>query len=134
MSIWFALADDGELHNLCDCGDFEAAEESAKDMGINPIWTFDEFIAINWLNTIAKGVSMNGKLKVTNVELGEESAGDDDRVWIRINDLFDVKLVKTDEGLLADIFAVSQMEELADPIATTYAFDAEATENEEDKS
>jgi hypothetical protein len=47
-NIWFALASDGELWCVCDCGDFEAAEESAKDMGIEAIWILDEAAARQW--------------------------------------------------------------------------------------
>ena len=47
-SIWFALAADGELWCLCDCGDFEAAEESAEDMGIDALWILDEAAARQW--------------------------------------------------------------------------------------
>ena len=47
-NIWFALASDGELYCLCDCGDFEAAEESAKDLDIEAIWILDEATARQW--------------------------------------------------------------------------------------
>jgi len=33
---------------LCDCGDFDAAEESAVDMGVEPIWIFAENDARDW--------------------------------------------------------------------------------------
>ena len=51
--LYFALADDGEVYNLCDCGDWEAAEESARDMGINAVWIFDRNAAKNFAETIA---------------------------------------------------------------------------------
>ncbi len=47
-NVWFALADDGLMYCLCDCGDFEAAEESAADLGINAIWIADEEAARQW--------------------------------------------------------------------------------------
>lgn len=47
-NIWFALADDGELYWLCDCEDFEAAEESAEHLGIHPICIVDEEGARQW--------------------------------------------------------------------------------------
>ena len=47
-NVWFALADDGEVYCLCDCGDFDAAEESADDLGINAIWIIDEQGARQW--------------------------------------------------------------------------------------
>lgn len=47
-NVWFALADDGLMYCLCDCGDFEAAEESAADIGINAVWIADEETARQW--------------------------------------------------------------------------------------
>ena len=47
-NVWFALADDGQMYCLCDCGDIAAAEESAKDLGINAIWLADEATARQW--------------------------------------------------------------------------------------
>jgi hypothetical protein len=47
-NVWFALADDGLMYCLCDCGDSEAAEESAADLGINAIWIADEEAARQW--------------------------------------------------------------------------------------
>jgi hypothetical protein len=51
---------------------------------------------------------------------------DNDRAYIRVNEHFDVRFVKTDEGLVIDIFAVEGDNAGGDPIATTYAFDTEA--------
>ena len=34
--IYLCLATDGDLYNLCDCGDVEAAYASAEDMDIPP--------------------------------------------------------------------------------------------------
>lgn len=45
---YFALADDGYVYDLCDCGDFESAEESAIDLQINPIWIADQQTAEQW--------------------------------------------------------------------------------------
>jgi hypothetical protein len=43
---YFALGNDSQFYDLCDCGDFEAANESATDLldgtGVHPIWLFDE--------------------------------------------------------------------------------------------
>lgn len=47
-NIWFALASDGELYCLCDCGDMDAAEESAADLGIEAVWIADEAAARQW--------------------------------------------------------------------------------------
>lgn len=47
--IWFALATDGDMHYLGHCGDFEAAEASADDLGIDAIWIIDAEQARQWL-------------------------------------------------------------------------------------
>ena len=38
---WFALLDDSTIVALGDCGDYEAAEEIAQDMGLDPMWLID---------------------------------------------------------------------------------------------
>ncbi len=48
MSKYFALADDGLIYDLCDCGDFDAAEESARDLCITPVWIADNETAEQW--------------------------------------------------------------------------------------
>jgi hypothetical protein len=45
---WYALASDGDIYNLSDCGDFDAAEESAKSLGIDVIWIADPDQAKRW--------------------------------------------------------------------------------------
>jgi hypothetical protein len=50
--LYLALAADGRVYNLCDCGDFDAADESARDLGIDVVWIFDEFDALNIVNDI----------------------------------------------------------------------------------
>lgn len=62
------------------------------------------------------------KLKISDIEHTDE-----DRVYIRVNDIFDVKIVKTDEGIVIDVFPFGS---IGEPIATTYAFDSEAIEFE----
>lgn len=60
MSRWFALGSDGRMYDLCDCGDFEAAEESAEDLlptGTGVIWLVDEVTALEWAARIIVGVS-----------------------------------------------------------------------------
>lgn len=47
-NIWFALDEAGNLWCLGDCGDFDAAEQSALDMCVNPIWIIDEQQAREW--------------------------------------------------------------------------------------
>lgn len=51
---WFALADDGLLYCLGGCGDIEAAEESATDLGINPLWLIDPQTAQEWFGLLWK--------------------------------------------------------------------------------
>ena len=49
---WFALCDSGQITRLGDCGDFDAAEDIAVDLGINAIWLFDSDTAREWLETL----------------------------------------------------------------------------------
>ena len=58
MGLYFALADDGLMYNLCDCGDFDAAEESATDLGINAIWLADEQAARQWQKRLNDGLGI----------------------------------------------------------------------------
>jgi hypothetical protein len=51
--IYFALNEDGLLYNLGDHGDWEAAEATAEDLKINPIWLFDEHTATSWAGFIS---------------------------------------------------------------------------------
>lgn len=51
---------------------------------------------------------------------------DNDRAYIRVNERFDVRIVKTDEGIVVDIFAVKGDEPFGDALGSTYAFDSEA--------
>lgn len=52
---------------------------------------------------------------------------DHDRVYMIVNDIFDVKLVRTPEGLVVDIFPVGVD---CDPIASTYAYDNECVDED----
>lgn len=56
-NVWFALGSDGVLYCLCDCGDIEAAEESAKDIGIEAIWLLDEATARQWQDRLNANLS-----------------------------------------------------------------------------
>lgn len=63
----------------------------------------------------------------------EKLETEDDRAWMLVNDIFDVRIIRTDEGIVIDVFKYTGPDDVHfDPIATTYAFDAEATENEEE--
>lgn len=50
--IYFALNDDGLLYNLGDHGDWEAAEDTAQSIGIDPVWLFDEDTAQSYAGFI----------------------------------------------------------------------------------
>lgn len=51
---WFALdAETGLVYALGDCGDFEAAEEVALDIDIQPVWIADAETARQWMRSIA---------------------------------------------------------------------------------
>jgi len=49
---WYCIAFDGNLYILGYHGDFEAAEETAEDMGLEPVWLFDQTTADEWRETL----------------------------------------------------------------------------------
>ena len=49
---WFALSSSGNLWALCDCGDYDAAEEIANDLEIDVIWLADYETAKQWHDII----------------------------------------------------------------------------------
>ena len=49
---YVALADDGKIYNLCDCGDFDSAEEAEQKLGINAVWIADEPTWKLWLESL----------------------------------------------------------------------------------
>jgi hypothetical protein len=51
---WFALGWDGNVYALGDCGDYEAADEVAKDTGIDAVWLACYETATQWRDAIAK--------------------------------------------------------------------------------
>jgi len=53
---YFALANDGLIYDLCDCGDFEAAEENAADLGITAIWLVDAETAQQWAGLLNRSL------------------------------------------------------------------------------
>ncbi len=60
MSRYFALGSDGIMYDLCDCGDIEAAQESATDLlpiGVEELWIADEDTALAWMQRIITGLS-----------------------------------------------------------------------------
>ena len=59
---------------------------------------------------------------------------DADRVYINVNDIFDVKIVRTDEGIVIDVFPAPKLIHHSgdEPIATTDAYDNEAFDPEKE--
>jgi len=55
---YFALATDGDLYDLCDCGDVEAAYASAEDMEIEPIWVLTAAEAVDWARFIVRQIDV----------------------------------------------------------------------------
>ena len=52
--IYFCLASDGLIYNLGDHGDYEAAEDTAKSLGLEVVWMFGEDTARNWMDTLSR--------------------------------------------------------------------------------
>jgi len=50
--FWYCIAFDGNLYIIGDHGDFEAAEETAEDMGLEAVWLFDQTTADEWRETL----------------------------------------------------------------------------------
>lgn len=50
---YFCIASDGLLYILGNHGDYEAAEATAKDMGLEVIWMFGEETALSWQASLA---------------------------------------------------------------------------------
>ena len=46
--VYFCLASDGLLWNLGDHGDYEAAEDTARSLGLEVIWMIGEDEAAVW--------------------------------------------------------------------------------------
>lgn len=59
QGTYFALACDGFMYCLGDCGDYDAAEESAKDLDIDAVWITNEDIARQWLHNLS--LNLKGK-------------------------------------------------------------------------
>ena len=55
---YFALATDGDLYDLCDCGDVEAAYASAEDLDIEPIWVLTAAESIDWIRFIVRQIDV----------------------------------------------------------------------------
>jgi hypothetical protein len=67
----------------------------------------------------------------SRIELSNVEYMDNDRIYITINDLFDVRIVRTDEGIVLDVYPSDESVVVDEPVATTYAFDFEVKPEEE---
>lgn len=105
---YFALANDGLIYCLCDCGDMEAAEESAKDLGIEPVWIANPETAKLWQE------NLNRQNPETETSLAD---GDyiltDEAAWFTVGDK-SVRIVKNDAFRIL-IFEIGH--EMDEPIA-----------------
>jgi len=67
---YFALGDDSQFYDLGDCGDFEAADESATDLldgtGIHPLWLFNEVDALQVADRI-----LNSTFGITTADIAD---------------------------------------------------------------
>jgi len=66
---YFALASDGYMYDLCDCGDFEAAEESAADAiadGHSVVWIADQKTAEQWQQRLSAGLPHSRYINTRN--------------------------------------------------------------------
>lgn len=50
--MYFCLDASGELFILGDHGDFDAAEDTALSIGLNPIWILDRSTAKQWFSVL----------------------------------------------------------------------------------
>jgi hypothetical protein len=58
--MYYCLASDGLLWVLGNHGDIEAADDTAKSMGLEAVWILDEKTAESWRNTLNKGNEWGG--------------------------------------------------------------------------
>tara|TARA_B100001167_G_C16501402_1_gene181392 strand:- start:25 stop:249 length:225 start_codon:yes stop_codon:yes gene_type:complete len=70
--IYLCLATDGDLYNLCDCGDVEAAYASAEDMDIEPIWVLTAAESVDWVVTIIKHLDVPAMGYLVDTLIGEK--------------------------------------------------------------
>lgn len=143
MAIWFALGHDGNIYNLCDCGDIEAAEESANDVipdmegqvtNTKALWLFDEHTAHEWLNVLMAGISMNSKLRISDVEVPSGSSDNQNAdfvLYFTVNDHLDVCVKRTDEGYVVDGFHPGMEGAFEPAVMTTWVHDNDLIREED---
>lgn len=56
-----------------------------------------------------------------------ERSDDTNRIYIAVDGKFDVVLIRTDEGLIVDVFPFQELHS----VASTYAFDSDVESNEQ---
>ena len=52
--IYFCLAIDGQLYNLGDHRDIDAADDTAASLGLDVVWLFGESTAHSWRDTLTQ--------------------------------------------------------------------------------
>ena len=60
---------------------------------------------------------------MNQVKLSEFAMPDSDRIYMTVNDIFDLRIVRTDDGVVVDIFP--KIDITANSIASCYALDPE---------
>lgn len=61
--IYFAITEDGDIHNLGDHGDYEAADCTAQDMQMNAYYIADEYQAASWADFILSELKVGESTK-----------------------------------------------------------------------
>jgi hypothetical protein len=61
MTDYFCLSADGEICVLGNHGDFDAAADTAANMGWNPVWIFDTETAREWRDVLTKRLDFTDK-------------------------------------------------------------------------
>lgn len=57
----------------------------------------------------------------------EQEEGDSNRFFVLVDEKFDVRIIRTDEGLVVDVYPYDG----AKSVASTYAFDSDVESDEE---
>ena len=81
------------------------------------------------LRDILSGAEVIAGFSGNALVIDEIERTEEDRVYLRLNKHFDLKITKTDEGVVLDIFS---WDSSGDSIASTYAFDQEAIDEIEE--
>lgn len=107
---YFALANDGLIYCLSDCGDMEAAEESAKDLGIEPVWIANPETAKLWQE------NLNRPKPETETSLTDgDYSLTDGAAWFTVGGR-SVRIVNDEDGRL-HVFVFELGQEMNEPIA-----------------